>query len=337
MIVWIAFIALIVFFLALDLGVFHKDPHTVSTREAVRWTIVWVTVSLLFSGVVYKVYLEGWTDNVDNLTPQQAVLDYLTGYVIELSLSMDNIFVIAVIFAYFGIPKMYQHRVLFWGILGAIFFRAIMIVLGVVLINKFSWVTYLFGALLLYSAYKMLKSNDKEIDPRRNPLVNMVKNYFPVVNQFVGDRFFVKRRKVRAATPLFIALIVVETTDILFAIDSIPAILAITTDPFLVFSSNIFAILGLRSLYFVLASMLDKFHLLKYSLVFILAFVGVKMILIHTVHFPKWLSLAVIFVALATGIIASLIQSGMAEKENKGPSKIDHPAPESEKQPTTDN
>lgn len=315
MIIWIAFIALIVFFLALDLGVFHKNPHAVSTKEAMNWTMVWVTVSLAFSGVIYKVYLEGWTENVDNLTPQQAVLDYLTGYVIELSLSLDNIFVIAVIFAYFGIPKVYQHRVLFWGILGAIFFRAIMIVVGVVLINKFSFMTYLFGALLLYSAYKMLKTDDKEVDPRRNPLVKLTKRFFPVVSQFVGNRFFVKRGKYRAATPLFIALLVVETTDVLFAIDSIPAILAITTDPFLVFSSNIFAILGLRSLYFVLASMLDRFHLLKYSLVFILAFVGVKMILIHQVHFPEWLSLAVIFSALAVGIVASLIQT---RKHGKG-------------------
>ncbi len=309
MFVWIAFIILIVIFLALDLGVFHKNPHAVSTKEAINWTMVWVSVSLAFSGVIYQVYQQGLTENINNLTPQQAVLDYLTGYVIELSLSLDNIFVIAVIFTYFGIPKAYQHRVLFWGILGAIFFRAIMIVLGVVLINRFSFMTYLFGLLLLYSAYKMLFSDDKEVDPRRNPLVKLVKRFFPVVNRFVGNKFFVRKGKYRAATPLFIALLVVETTDVLFAIDSIPAILAITTDPFLVFSSNIFAILGLRSLYFVLASMLDKFHLLKYSLVFILAFVGVKMILIHTVHFPEWLSLGVIFVSLATGIIASLFRS----------------------------
>ena len=323
MIVWIAFIALIVFFLALDLGVFHKDPHTVTAKEAINWTMVWVTVSILFSGVIYKVYLEGWTENVDNLTPQQAVLDYLTGYVIELSLSLDNIFVIALIFTYFGIPKAYQHRVLFWGILGAIFFRAIMIVVGVVLINRFSFMTYFFGALLLYSAYKMLSSDEKEVDPRRNPLVRLTKRFFPVVSRFVGNRFFVKRGKYRAATPLFIALLVVETTDVLFAIDSIPAILAITTDPFLVFSSNIFAILGLRSLYFVLASMLDKFHLLKYSLVFILAFVGVKMILINQVHFPEWLSLAVIFTSLALGILASLRSSGSKEEPAEEPERLD--------------
>jgi tellurite resistance protein TerC len=340
MIIWIAFIALIVFFLALDLGVFHKDPHAVTAKEAINWTMVWASVSLAFSGVIYKIYLEGWTDNVNNLTPQQAVLDYLTGYVIELSLSMDNIFVIAVIFAYFGIPKVYQHRVLFWGILGAIFFRAIMIVLGVVLINKFSFMTYLFGALLLYSAYKMFSADDQEVDPRRNPLVKLTKRFFPVVNQFVGNRFFVKRGKYRAATPLFIALLVVETTDVLFAIDSIPAILAITTDPFLVFSSNIFAILGLRSLYFVLASMLDRFHLLKYSLVFILAFVGVKMILIHHVHFPEWLSLAVIFTSLAVGIIASLIQSSKHEAPTTDETFVDereNKQPTGEERSTTNN
>ncbi len=314
MTVWIAFIALIILFLALDLGVFHKDPHAVTGKEAIRWTTLWVSISLIFSLAVHKIYSEGWTDNVDNLTPGQAVLEYLTGYVIELSLSMDNIFVIAVIFAYFGIPKEYQHRVLFWGILGAIIFRALMIMVGVVLINKFSFITYFFGALLLYSSYKMFTTQEQQVDPRRNPLVNLVKRFYPVVNRFVGNRFFVRRGKYRAATPLFIALLVVETTDILFAIDSIPAILAITTDPFLVFSSNIFAILGLRSLYFVLASMLDKFHLLKYSLVFILAFVGVKMILIHVIHFPEWLSLSVIAASLIAGIIASLAQPEKKEE-----------------------
>ena len=322
MFIWIGFLVLIFIFLALDLGVFHRDPHQISTREAMNWTTLWVTISLLFSGVVYWSYENGWVDNVEALSSKQAVLKYLTGYLIELSLSLDNIFVIALIFAYFSVPKIYQHRVLFWGILGAVFFRAIMIFLGVVLIHKFAWITFFFGLLLLYSAYKMLFSSDAEIDPRRNPIVNLVKKLFPVSKHFEADQFFVKRKHIWAATPLFIALVMVETTDILFAIDSIPAILAITTDPFLVFSSNIFAILGLRSLYFVLASMLDKFKLLKYSLVFILAFVGVKMLLIHFIHLPEWLSLAVILGALAIGIFASLFKSEKKTQAEKPADKV---------------
>lgn len=307
MIIWIGFLFIILFFLALDLGVFHKESHQVTTKEAWRWTSVWVLISLAFSGAIYVIYKEGWIANPNELSSQQAVLKYLTGYIVELSLSMDNIFVIAIIFAYFKVPNIYQHRVLFWGILGAIFFRAIMILLGVILINKFAWVSFLFGGLLLYSAYKMLTSGDIEIEPKKNPLVRWVKKLFPVTKDFAGDRFFVQRKHMRAATPLFIALVMVETTDILFAVDSIPAVLAITTDPFLVFSSNIFAVLGLRSLYFVLASMLEKFKFLKYSLVFILAFVGAKMLLLQYVHLPEWLSLTVILLALLAGILTSII------------------------------
>jgi tellurite resistance protein TerC len=307
MIIWIGFLFIILFFLALDLGVFHKESHQVTTKEAWRWTSVWVLISLAFSGAIYVIYKEGWIANPNELSSQQAVLKYLTGYIVELSLSMDNIFVIAIIFAYFKVPNIYQHRVLFWGILGAIFFRAIMILLGVILINKFAWVSFLFGGLLLYSAYKMLTSGDIEIEPKKNPLVRWVKKLFPVTKDFAGDRFFVQRKHMRAATPLFIALVMVETTDILFAVDSIPAVLAITIDPFLVFSSNIFAVLGLRSLYFVLASMLEKFKFLKYSLVFILAFVGAKMLLLQYVHLPEWLSLTVILLALLAGILTSIV------------------------------
>lgn len=306
MLIWIAFLLLIFTFLALDLGVFNKNPHRISTKEALTWTTIWVSISLSFSGVIYLLYSNDMIANTTQLTPIQAVIKYLTGYLIELSLSLDNIFVIAVIFGYFKVPRIYQHRVLFWGILGAVVFRAIFIFIGVILIESISWMTYVFGALLLYSAYKMFKDESEEVDPRNNPIVKMVKRFYPVTRDFEGDKFWVKRRKITAVTPLFIALVVVETTDILFAIDSIPAILAITTDPFLVFTSNIFAILGLRSLYFVLAAMLDRFKLLKYSLVLILAFVGVKLILAHHVPFPEWLSLAVIVLSLAGGIIASL-------------------------------
>lgn len=306
MLLWIAFILLIFFCLALDLGVFNKNPHNITAREALGWTSLWVTTALLFSIVVYFAYENNWVDNIDGLTSSGAVIKYLTGYIIEYSLSMDNIFVIAVIFAYFKIPKIYQHRVLFWGILGALFFRAIMIIAGVVLIHKFAWTTYFFGALLLYSAYKMAFADDENYDPENNPILKLMRRFFPVTTEFHGQRFFIKKNGLRIATPLFVALIIIETTDVLFAIDSIPAILAITTDPFLVFSSNMFAILGLRSLYFVLASMLDKFELLKYSLIFVLAYVGVKMILIHFVQFPEWLSISVVLVALLGGIFASI-------------------------------
>lgn len=314
MLLWIGFLILIFCFLAIDLGVFHKNPHQISTREALSWTILWATLSLAFSGVIYWVYQEGLVDNINNLSSQQAVLKYLTGYIIEWSLSLDNIFVIAVIFSYFQVPNIYQHKVLFWGILGAIFFRALMILVGVVLINQLTWMTIVFGLLLLYSAYKMLTTSDQDIDPTKNPVVIWLKKYFPVTKHFHEDNFFVKKKQVRAATPLFVALIVVETTDILFAIDSIPAILAITTDPFIVFSSNIFAILGLRSLYFVLSTMLDKFQLLKYSLVIILAFVGVKMLLAHYIHIPEWVSLTLICVSLISGVIASMIVSNKKER-----------------------
>ncbi len=317
MLIWIAFLLLIFTFLALDLGVFNKNPHHISTKEALTWTTIWVSISLSFSGVIYLLYSNDMIANTTQLTPIQAVIKYLTGYLIELSLSLDNIFVIAVVFGYFKVPRIYQHRVLFWGILGAVVFRAIFIFVGVILIESISWMTYVFGALLLYSAYKMFKDEGEEIDPRNNPIVKMVKRFYPVTRDFESDKFWVKRRKITAVTPLFIALVVVETTDILFAIDSIPAILAITTDPFLVFTSNIFAILGLRSLYFVLAAMLDRFKLLKYSLVLILAFVGVKLILAHHVHFPEWLSLAVIVLSLAGGIVASLFFYKKTEEEVK--------------------
>lgn len=317
MLIWIAFIILILFFLALDLGVFNKEAHVISTQEAFNWTTLWVSISLAFSGVVFLLYQYDLVANEDALTSGQAVLKYLTGYIIELSLSLDNIFVIAVIFSYFSVPKLYQHRVLFWGIIGAIVFRGLMILMGIALIKQFSWVTFIFGGLLLYSAYKMLTQGDEEIDPQKNPVIRLLKRFFPVTKDFEGTKFFVRRKNILAVTPLFIALIVVETTDVLFALDSIPAIFAITTDPFLVFSSNIFAILGLRSLYFVLAAMLDRFKYLQYSLVFILAYVGVKMILIHYIHFPEWLSLAVIFGGLISGILYSLYKSEEQLKSNE--------------------
>ena len=334
MAIWIGFIILVFILLALDLGVFNKTPHAITTREAMGWTGLWVSLSLLFSVFIFFAYQNAWVPNADGLRPQDAVLKYLTGYLVEQSLSMDNIFVIAMIFAYFKVPKQYQHRVLFWGILGALFFRGLMIGLGVVLIKKFAWLTYVFGAFLLYSAYKMWTA-DEGVQPNKNPVIKWVKRFFPVTKSFDKENFFVRRKHILAATPLFIALLVVETTDVMFAFDSIPAIFAITTDPFLVFTSNIFAILGLRSLYFVLASIIDKFRYLQHALVFILAYVGVKMLLVHHVAIPEWLSLAVIALSLGIGVFASVRDKGYKERIKKSNTEVEEEGqqmPTSEKQ-----
>ncbi len=312
MLVWIAFIALILVFLALDLGVFHKDEHVIKTKEAAIWTAIWVTVAMSFSGVIYWLFEGNHIANPTDLTPSKAVIKYITGYLIELSLSVDNVFVIAVIFSSFSIPPLYQHRVLFWGILGAIVFRALMIVFGVALITKFEWIIYVFGVFLLYTAFKMLKSDEEDFDPRKSFIFKQVKKIFPISTKLHGHDFFIRKMGIRAATPLFVALIVIELTDILFALDSIPAILAITADPFIVFSSNILAILGLRSMYFLISRMLEKFKYINYSLVVILAFVGIKMLLSHYVEFPEWLSLSVIALALIGGVAASMM---LAEKK----------------------
>jgi len=304
--IWIIFIAFILVFLALDLGVFNKENHVIKTKEASIWTAVWVTVALSFSGVIYWLFANGMIDNPTGLTANNAVLKYITGYLIELSLSVDNVFVIAVIFSSFKIPPIYQHRVLFWGILGAIVFRAIMIFFGVALITRFEWIIYVFGVFLLYTAFKMLKSEDEEFNPKKSFVFRQLKKIYPIIGSIQGESFFVKRMGIKAATPLFVALIVIELTDILFALDSIPAILAITADPFLVFSSNILAIMGLRSMYFLISRMLEKFRFINYSLVIILAFVGLKMLFSHYIHLPEWVSLTVISVALVGGVIASL-------------------------------
>ncbi|WP_339653911.1 TerC family protein [uncultured Maribacter sp.] len=306
MIVWIVFIVFVLIFLALDLGVFHKNDHVIKSKEAGIWTAIWVTVAFSFSGVIYWLFNSGMIDNPTGLTPNNAVLKYITGYLIELSLSVDNIFVIAVIFSSFKIPPLYQHRVLFWGILGAIVFRALMIFFGVALITKFEWIIYIFGIFLLYTAFNMLKGDDDDFDPKKSFVFKMIKKIYPVTSKMNGHAFFVKRMGVNAATPLFVALIVIELTDILFALDSIPAILAITADPFIVFTSNILAILGLRSMYFLISRMLEKFRYINYSLVVILAFVGLKMLFSHYIELPEWVSLTVISVALASGVLASM-------------------------------
>lgn len=305
MTLWLIFISVIIIALIIDLGIFNKSPHVIKTKEAAIWTTVWATIALLFSGIIFLAFKNNWIDNPTNLSPTNAVIKYITGYLIELSLSVDNIFVIALIFSSFAIPKKYQHEVLFYGVLGAIVFRAIMIVFGVALINKFSWIIYVFGVFLIFTAIKMLISHDKPSNPRDSKIYKWIKKIYPVSKSVYSDKFFIKKGKIKFATPLFVALIIIELTDIFFAIDSIPAILAITTDPFIVFSSNILAVMGLRSMFFLVAGMLDKFKYISYSLIVILAFVGVKMLLSHHVDIPDWLSLGVIMLSLGSGIIAS--------------------------------
>jgi tellurite resistance protein TerC len=314
MIVWISFLAAIFLFLALDLGVFNKTPHIINTKEASKWTAIWVMMSFLFSGVIYWLYSNNYVENPDGLKPIAASIKYITGYLIELSLSVDNIFVIAIIFAAFKIPQKYQHRVLFWGILGAIVFRGLMIYFGVLLINKFTWTAYVFGGFLIFTAIKMLFTNeDEKFEPKKSFVYKTLRKIMPVTSHIDGEHFFVKRRHITAATPLFVALIVIEVMDVVFAMDSVPAILAITSDPFLVFSSNIFAILGLRSMYFFLANMLERFSYLEYSLIAILTFVGLKMLLHDLLEVPEWASLAFIALSLVIGIVVSL---KMSKEEN---------------------
>jgi len=310
MIVWISFIASILVFLALDLGVFNKTPHIISSKEAGKWTGIFVTISFLFSGVIYWLYGNNYIANPDALNPIDASIKFITGYLIELSLSVDNIFVIAIIFSSFRIPQKYQHRVLFWGIIGAIVFRGLMIYFGVLLINKFSWTTYIFGVFLIFTAVKMLFSKeDDKFEPKKSFVYRTLRKIIPVTTHIDGEHFFVKRKHISAATPLFVALVVIEVMDVVFAIDSVPAILAITSDAFLVFSSNIFAILGLRSMYFFLSHMLNRFAHLEYSLIAILTFVGLKMLLHDFYVIPEWASLSFIALSLIIGIVVSLKMS----------------------------
>ncbi|WP_116125253.1 TerC family protein [Lewinella sp. IMCC34183] len=320
--IWIGFAVFVLLLLFLDLFVLNAKDHVPRTREALGQTALWMAIGLGFSGFIYLAYNNGWVDS--DLPAHTAMINYLTGYLVELSLSMDNVFVIAVIFGYFRVPAKYQHRVLFWGILGAVFFRLAMILAGVYLLEKFDWMFYVFGLLLLYSAYKMVGKGE-DIHPSENPIIQLVKRVVPVTNDYHGHDFWVRVAGKLHATPLFVALIMVETTDVIFAVDSIPAILGITTDSFLVFSSNILAVLGLRALYFVLSSMIDKFGLLKYSLALILTFVGIKLMLHEVWHPAEWVSLVVIFVTLTAGVVLSLLRK--APDEHPGdPTEISTPS-----------
>ncbi len=308
---WIGFVAFVLFLLALDLGVFNRKAHVVSAGEALGWTALWVALALLFNVAIYYLYEHHWLgvglDIGHPLEGRQAALQFFTGYLIEKSLSLDNIFVIALIFTYFRVPLRYQHRLLFWGVLGALVLRGLMIVAGVALINRFSWMIYVFGGLLLVTAVKMLVARHDNLATESNPLVRLTRRFYPVTDDIESGRFFTRVDGRKAVTPLFLALMVIESTDILFAVDSIPAIFAVTRDPFIIFTSNVFAILGLRSLYFVLAAALERFRYLKMSLAFILAFVGVKMILAHHHPIPTFVSLTVIAGILLVGVAASML------------------------------
>lgn len=310
---WVGFVVLVILLLALDLGVLNRKAHVIGTREALQWTGFWVALALLFNGLVYLIYENHWLDIGLSAFAEpdgsQAALKFFTGFLIEKSLGMDNIFVIALILAYFRVPLMYQHRVLFWGILGAIVLRGAMILAGAALVHRFDWVIYVFGGLLIVTAVKMLFSGEQEIEPDRNPLVRIARRFYPVTTRMEGQRFFVRENGRRVMTPLFLALLIVESSDVLFAIDSIPAIFAITADPFIVFTSNVFAILGLRSLFFALASLMDKFRYLKFSLVFLLAYVGVKMLVSGVYKIPIGVSLSIIVGLLAAGVLASILAS----------------------------
>jgi tellurite resistance protein TerC len=296
---WIGFNVFVLAMLAVDLFVFHKDAHEVQVREAATWSVIWVALALLFGGGVYV------------FMGRAAGLEYFAGYLIEKALSVDNIFVFVLIFGFFRVPRRYQHRVLFWGILGALLMRGAMIAAGAYLIEQFHWVMYVFGAFLVFTGIRMATSLERDIDPASNPVIRIVRRLIPVTAAYEGQKFFVRRdvggSRRLFATPLFVVLALVETTDLIFAVDSIPAIFAVTQEPFIVYSSNVFAILGLRALYFLLADVIHRFHYLKVGLSVVLVFVGAKMLMADVYDMPIGLSLAVIVAVLAVATTASLL------------------------------
>jgi len=309
MLLWVGFLTLVVVMLAADLGLFSRVAKERTLAESALWTIATMILAVAFSVCVYWIYENKIPTGFNQLdiSGREAALQYLTGWLVEQSLSLDNVMVIAIIFQHFAVPTKYQHRVLFWGIGGALVMRAVFIAVGAALIQSFDWIFYIFGALLVYAGVKIFKLEEVEIDPSRNVVVRLARRFLPVTSDFHGQSFVVRENGRRMITPLFLALLVVETTDLLFAIDSIPAVFAITSDPFLVFTSNVFAILCLRSLYFVLAALVGMFRYLKASLALMLIFIGVKMLIHSWIHISTGWSLAVIATALCVGIGASLV------------------------------
>jgi tellurite resistance protein TerC len=294
-VLWAGFNLFVILMLALDLGVFHRKTHAVSVKEALVWTGVWITLAMFFNLFIYFYFGE------------EKAVEFFTGYLIEKSLSVDNIFVIIMIFSYFHVPQEYQHKVLFWGILGALVMRVIFILSGIELIHRFHWLIYIFGGFLIFTGIKMLLSDDSKIDPEKNPVIKLARRMFSVTDGFVGSSFFVKKEGKTWATPLFLVVILIEATDLIFAVDSIPAILAISEDPFIVYTSNVFAILGLRSLYFALSGIEKYFHYLKFGLSAILVFVGIKMCIVDFYKIPVELSLIVIVFVLMIAMISSVL------------------------------
>ena len=315
---YLGFTGFVLFLLALDLGVFHRQAHEVSFREAATWSVVWVSLALLFNFLLYQYALWKFPQDarlmaVPGFDPSGAAwrvsLEFLTGYIVEKSLSVDNIFVFVLVFGYFAIPAKYQHRVLFYGIIGALIFRAIFIALGSALM-QYHWIVVLFGVFLIFTGIKMMFAPEKGVEPDKNLLIRLFRRFVPITSELHGQRFFVRLNGVLYATPLFVGLLFLEATDVIFAVDSVPAIFALTSEPLIVFTSNIFAILGLRALYFMLAGAIDKFHMLKYGLALVLIFVGLKMVWLNDLFggkFPISLSLSIIAAVIATSVVVSLM------------------------------
>jgi tellurite resistance protein TerC len=302
---WILFNVFVLAMLALDLGVFHRKKHDVAFREAIGWTLVWFTLAGAFAVLIY---FFGHTLTGDHARRNSELsLEFVTAYLIEQSLSVDNLFVFLVIFRYFAVPRKFQHGVLFWGVVSALVMRGIFILVGIKLLNAFTWLTYVFGAILIYSGIKLFGHDETEIEPEKNIVLRIFRRFFRLTDDYEGDKFFVLRQGVRYATPLAVVLVMIETTDLLFATDSIPAVLAISREPFIVYTSNVFAILGLRSLYFALAGMIEVFHLLHYGLSVILIFIGVKMLVSHYVKIPIGIALGVVAAVLLISIVLSLL------------------------------
>lgn len=312
---WIGFNLFVLAMLALDLGVFHRHAHTVSVKEATIWSVVWISLALVFNAGIYFFWQQLIPTSA--YSNSDAALSFFTGYLIEKSLSVDNIFVFVLIFSYFSVPPQYQHRILFWGIIGALLMRAALILVGATLIKEFHWIIWVFGAFLIFTGIKMAFHKNEELHPEQNPLIKLFRRLMPVTNTYEGSRFFVRQAGKLMATPLFLVLLMIESTDLIFAVDSIPAIFAVTQEPFIVYTSNVFAILGLRSLYFLLAGVMDKFYYLKLGLSVVLTFVGVKMLMPDlsalltgiSYKIPTLVSLGVVAGILIVAVIASLLRA----------------------------